>query len=595
MPRPKPRETALSALLRPAALLTLTLILPGGLAAQVPGAMPGVTPGAPAASGGPGAGRQAAQGATSSPSDADEVPTAHRTPRATMMSFLTAFYGQKDMDQAVAALDLSAVPESLRSLKGPELAVQLKDVLDRTKKIVPEEIPDSPDAAPYQVLERPEGKVVLDRQPDGQWLFSAETVATVPELFRALEGKKVVAGVEAAPAELSPGLWLRSKMPESLRSTRFILEAWQWLGLLVLALLGIVLDRLVVALAQILTGRWLRRHVERVEPETLRRALRPLGIVAMALLWTSGIRFLWLPVDVLEILAVAVRFVVATGAVWAAYRLVDIVSALLEARAGRTENRFDDLLVPLVRKSLKVFIAAFGLVFVADTLDIQVKSLLAGLGLGGLAVALAAQDTVKNLFGSLMVLVDRPFSVGDWIVVGSFEGTVEEVGFRSIRIRTFYNSLITLPNSNLISSAVDNYGARHYRRWSTRLGIAYDTPPDRIDAFCEGIRELIRRLPGTRKDSFHVYLNGFGDSALEILLYLFFEVDDWGEELTARHRLALAILRLADDLEVELAFPTRTVWLHHAAAGERADFAGEAAVAGREAATRALEGEAPAG
>jgi MscS family membrane protein len=211
-------------------------------------------------------------------------------------------------------------------------------------------------------------------------------------------------------------------------------------------------------------------------------------------------------------------------------------------------------------------------------------------GVGGIAIGFAAKDLLANFFGGLMVHLDRPFSVGDWVVVGSFEGTVEEVGFRSIRIRTFYNSLITLPNSNLISSAVDNYGARRYRRWSTKLGIAYDTPPDRIDAFCEGIRELIRRLPETRKDSFHVYLNGFGDSALEILLYLFFEVADWSEELTGRHRLALAILRLADDLGVEIAFPTRTVWLHQAATGELPELAGEASAAGREAAARALEG-----
>ncbi|HUP42395.1 MAG TPA: mechanosensitive ion channel family protein, partial [Thermoanaerobaculia bacterium] len=254
-----------------------------------------------------------------------------------------------------------------------------------------------------------------------------------------------------------------------------------------------------------------------------------------------------------------------------------------------TRNRFDDLLVPLVRKSLKVFIAAFGLVFVADTLDIEVSSLLAGLGLGGLAVALAAQDTVKNLFGSLTVLVDRPFSVGDWVVVGDHEGTVEEVGFRSIRIRTFYNSLITLPNSNLISSAVDNYGARRFRRWSTKLGIAYDTPPERIEAFCEGLRELVRRHPTTRKDIFHVYLNAFGESALEVLLYVFFEEPDWGAELAARHRLALDVLRLADTLGVELAFPTRTVWLHEAAEAERPELPPRGSEAGRKAAAEVVE------
>jgi MscS family membrane protein len=517
------------------------------------------------------------------------VPAEHRSPRATMMSFLEAFYEEDGMDRAVAALDLSEVPESLRGVKGPELALQLKEVLDRTRLIDPEQIPGDPGAGRYVFLSHPAGKVAIDRTPGGEWLFTTETVAAVPDLYRALEGEEVVEGVRRASTAVSPGLWLRSKVPASLRGTAFILEAWQWLGLLALALVGIVLDRLVVLLAQALTGRWLRKRVERVEPALLHKTLRPLGIVAMALVWKAGLRFLWLPVNVLAVLEVAVRFVVAAGVVWAAYRLVDIVSALIEARSARTHNKFDDLLAPLVRKSLKVFIAAFGLVFVADTLDIEVSSLLAGLGLGGLAVALAAQDVVKNLFGSLMVLVDRPFSVGDWVVIGDHEGTVEEVGFRSVRIRTFYNSLITLPNSNLISSAVDNYGARRFRRWNTKLGIAYDTPPERVEAFCEGLRELVRCHPATRKDYFHVYLSAFGDSALEVLLYVFFETPDWGAELAARHRLALDVLRLADSLDVELAFPTRTVWLRQAAAAELPELPAAGPEAGRKAAAKVLE------
>ena len=547
----------------------------------------------------PAAAQAPAEPAPQAPAEApvarEPVPPEHRTPRATMMSFLEAFYQEEGLGQAVAALDLSEVPEALWEVKGPELAVQLKEVLDRTRLIDPEEIPDDPAAEPYVFLSHPAGEVVIEREASGEWLFSAGTVAAIPDLYRALEDEEVVEGVARASTAVSPGLWLRSKIPPSLRGTAFILEAWQWLGLLVLALLGIVLDRLAVGIAKVVTARWLRKRVETVDADDLHKALRPLGIVAMALVWKAGLPFLWLPVNVLTVLEVAVRFVLAAGAVWAAYRLVDIVSALLEARAERTLNKFDDLLVPLVRKSLKVFIAAFGLVFVADTLDVEISSLLAGLGLGGLAVALAAQDAVKNLFGSLMILVDRPFSVGDWVVVGDHEGIVEDVGFRSIRIRTFYNSLITLPNSNLISSAVDNYGARRVRRWSTKLGIAYDTPPPKIEAFCEGIRELIREHPATWKDSFQVWFNSFGDSALEVLLYVFFEVPDWSAELAARHRLGLDILRLGETLGVEFAFPTRTVWLHQVE--KRADagsedgephWGAEGAGAGRQAAAAVL-------
>lgn len=500
------------------------------------------------------------------------------------MSFLEAFYVEEGgMDQAVSALDLSEVPDAVRPVKGPELAVQLKEILDRTRRIEPEEIPDAPDAEPYVFLRHEAGDVSIERTPSGEWLFSAETVEAIPDLFRAVEDQEIVEGVRPASHALSPGLWLRSKVPRSLHRTFFLLEIWQWLGLLVLALVGIALDRTVVYAAQVVTRRWLRRRIEEVDDEGLHKALRPLGLVAMALIWSGGLRFLWLPVGALSILEVAVRFVLATGAVWAAYRMVDILSAVLEDKAQRTQNKFDDLLVPLVRKSLKVFIAAFGLVFIADTLEVEISSLLAGLGLGGLAVALAAQDAVKNLFGSLMILVDRPFSVGDWVVIGEFEGIIEDVGFRSIRIRTFYNSLITLPNSNLIASAVDNYGARIYRRWSTKLSITYDTPPETIEAFCEGIRELVRRHPITRKDAFEIHLSSFGDSGLEILVYVFFETMSWSEELAGRHSLGVDVLRLAERLGVDFAFPTRTVWLHERAAPERHAPSGDPMDAGRSA------------
>lgn len=540
----------------------------------------------------PAAGSEGAGDGATSDADApqeDQVPPEHRTPRRTMMSFLEGFYTEEgSLTQAVSALDLSEIPDAVRPVKGPELAVQLKEILDRTRLVEPEEIPNEPDAEPYVFLRHDVGDVVIERTPRGEWLFSADTVEVIPDLFRALEDREVVEGVRPASHALSPGLWMRSKMPRSLHRTFFLLEIWQWLGLALLVLVGIAFDRIVVGAAQAVTRRWLDRRIEEVDDEGLHKALRPLGLVAMALIWSAGLRFLWLPVGALSMLEVAVRFVLATGAVWAAYRMVDILSAVLEERAGRTQNKFDDLLVPLVRRSLKVFIAAFGLVFIAETLEMDISSLLAGLGLGGLAVALAAQDAVKNLFGSLMIVVDRPFSVGDWVVIGEFEGIIEDVGFRSVRIRTFYNSLITLPNSNLIASAVDNYGARIYRRWSTKLSITYDTPPETIEAFCEGIRELVRRHSITRKDAFEIHLNSFGDSGLEILLYVFFETMSWSEELSGRHSLGVDILRLAERLGVDFAFPTRTVWLHERAAPERHAPSGDPLDVGRSAAAGIL-------
>ena len=210
-------------------------------------------------------------------------------------------------------------------------------------------------------------------------------------------------------------------------------------------------------------------------------------------------------------------------------------------------------------RSLKTFAVCVGIVVFAETFGFQIGALLGGMGIGGVALAFAAKDTVANVFGSITVLADRPFEIGDWIVSDKVEGSVETVGIRSTRVRTFYNSLVTVPNHILTTAVLDNMGKRRYRRIKTYLGLQYDTPTGRIDAFCEGIRELLRRHPYTRKDYYHVYLNRFSDSSLDVLLYCFLECPDWSVELRERHRLFIDIINLAKRLNVSFAFPTQTL------------------------------------
>lgn len=254
----------------------------------------------------------------------------------------------------------------------------------------------------------------------------------------------------------------------------------------------------------------------------------------------------------------------AIGVIWLTSNLVDIFSLYLEKRARNTSNKLDDVLVPLFKSFGKLVVFFIGVVSIGHALTIDVKSMIAGLGIGGIALALAAKDTLSNLFCSVAVILDRPFEIGDWVrLEDGVEGTVMRVGFRSTRIRTFYDSEVAIPNNKMGNIYVDNYGRRKYRRFSCKLGIQYDTPPEKIEAFCEGIRKLILERPHTRKDYFHVYLNEMADSSLNILLYVFWEVVDWSQELTERHRLLVDILRLADTIGVEFAFPTQTLHLYN--------------------------------
>jgi len=359
--------------------------------------------------------------------------------------------------------------------------------------------------------------------------------------------------------------WLQGRLPDWLTREAFAgLAYWQWLGILAVVVAGLLFDLLIRQLLhKVWRGYSMRRLRRQPDPKLVRQAVRPFGLTGQALVWYLGVTPLGLPAQALIIVQVAVRLLLVVGSVWAAYRLTDLFSEFLMRKAEQTETKFDDVLVPLLRKTLKVFVTAVGLVYMADAFRIQIVPLLTGLGIGGLAVAFAAKDSIENFFGSVTVILDRPFEIGDWVVIEGVEGTVEELGLRSTRIRTFYNSQVTFPNAGLVRARVDNYGRRRYRRYKTNIDITYSTPPERIEAFCAGIREIILAHPYTRKDYYHVWLNEFGAASLRVLVYMFHETPDWATELRERHRFMLDVIRLAERLHVEFAFPTQTLHIYN--------------------------------
>ncbi len=310
---------------------------------------------------------------------------------------------------------------------------------------------------------------------------------------------------------------------------------------------------------------FIRSHNHPARRAYWRRERRRLDSVVFGLLIAAalliGVRFLDLDPDLEDTVEIAARVLGAVCAGLLLLRGIAIIGDYLLEKAGLTETRLDDQLIPLVRQTANVFVVLVGTLFVLSNLDVDVGALIAGLGIGGLAVALAAQDTIKNLLGGITVLADRPFQVGDWIVVGDTEGTVEKVGFRSMRIRTFKESLVTVPNGHLADHIVDNMGVRPYRRYDTTLHLPLSTPTEKVQAFCEGVRALLHANERVRQDYFFCELERIGDSTLEVLLYCFFAAPDWGTELRAKHILNLDILRLAQSLGIELAAPASAVRL----------------------------------
>jgi len=206
---------------------------------------------------------------------------------------------------------------------------------------------------------------------------------------------------------------------------------------------------------------------------------------------------------------------------------------------------------------VKTIIFITSLLFFIKALDFNLVNVLAGLSIGGFALALGAQDTIKNFFGSLMIFADKQFSVGDYISSDKISGTVEEVGLRTTKIRTFHNSVVVVPNSKLADNSLDNMGRREYRRYKGIFVIKYDTPTDLIESFINKIKEEIAHREDTRKDFYMVHINDFSTYGLEMLVYVFFAVPEWEQEMNGKHELIAKILDFAKELNIEFAIPPK--------------------------------------
>ena len=501
-------------------------------------------------------------------------------------------YDRKDLDLALSCFQLEPsgpAPEELEAL-----AVQLYEALHRMTVVDPEALAEpGARAQEWSWIIQGEGSRTLGRVPfvrlraatavqSANWRFGASLLESIPRWYEVWKDEPLrseyVERLSAEEQTLSfPGRLRRriqSTLPEAFQQRLFLLEHWQWIALALLISLGVILGRVVNFIVRLFARRLERSERLHVDKEVLVGFERPFTLFVMG--WTVRVLLPVLGVEprIFETLLLGCAFFLSVTGVWSAYRLVDVGASILQEKANRTHNRFDDILVPLVRRIAKIFLTFVGAVYLASHLSEDLYGIVAGLSIGSLAVGFAAKDSIENLFGTMTVLLDKPYQLGDWITVGDIDGTVEEVGFRSTKIRTFYNSVISVPNSRFISAHIDNWGERRYRRIKTNVSIAYGTPPLKIEAFCEAIRELVRKHPYTRKDYYHVYLNQLGASSLDILVYCFVQTPDWSTELREKHRLFLDILRVAEGLGVELAFPTQTLHVVQDAGGTPPDIPG---------------------
>ena len=451
--------------------------------------------------------------------------------------------------------DSAALSFNMRKEDAIRYAIKLKQVLDGKGMYI--DINRLPESNTYYdsiaggniyFLDRKEPSIYVEKIGD-RWYYSRTTLSALPELHK----------------NLYPfGGQLSTYFQSEEWQVAFLgVELWKWLGLLVAILISVLVFYLVRLISSSLIFPFVKRKIGVSEPikKSVSRLARLIG------LWMGLRAFLYL-LPAFQLPPLANSFLVKGLGVLSLFFIVfilDQIVAILFFNLGKvtekTESTLDDQLLPVLKRIVSIILWVIGVAYILNYLGVNVTALLAGLSIGGLALALAAQDTVKNFFGSIMIFLDKPFQIGDWIHFGDVDGVVEEVGVRSTRIRTFANSLTYVPNGILADQIVDNMGLRVYRRFSTELGVTYDTPPYVIDQFVKGIKEIILNHPTTRKDYFEVHLNSFGASSLNIMLYLFFLAPNWTLELRGRHEVMYAILTLAEDLGVRFAFPSQTLYI----------------------------------
>jgi MscS family membrane protein len=253
----------------------------------------------------------------------------------------------------------------------------------------------------------------------------------------------------------------------------------------------------------------------------------------------------------------------AASIAWGVFRLIRVLDHGLHALAQRTDNNLDDLIVNLIRKTLKVTLIVLSVLFIGQSiLGLNITTLLAGAGVLGLGIAFAAKDTIANFFGSLMIILDKPFKVGDRIIVDGIDGIVEHVGFRSTRMRTLTGHLVTMPNSKMADNAVENIAARPFIKFISNITLVYETPAEKVERAVEVLHEILDDHEGLNEEKPPmIVFNAFNDWSLNIMVIVWYHPGDWAMAQAWNHRNNLEILKRFNEEGLEFAFPTNTTYL----------------------------------
>jgi MscS family membrane protein len=349
-------------------------------------------------------------------------------------------------------------------------------------------------------------------------------------------------------------------------------ELWRFLLLLLVVLAAMVVGRIV----QFAVSRYARRLADKRGENLGSLFLKALAKPLYVAVFAAGLYFCKLPLifDDEQGIRTAIedgwlkiaRVIGAVAVAYALYKIVDVIEYYLGRLVGKTESALDDMLVPAVRKALRVTIAIIAVLLISEHIlgADRVKSLLLSAGIGGIAIALAAKDTIANFFGSVTIFADRPFHMGEWVKINGHFGPVEEVGFRSTRVRTLQGHVVTIPNSVITNSMVENVSRRPYIRRTSNITITYDSGHTKAKRAVEIIKDILADVPEVNVDPDtppRVYFNEFNDWSLNIYMSYWVRPADYWLYQEVNERVNLEMMKRFEAEAIEFAFPSQTLYV----------------------------------
>jgi MscS family membrane protein len=483
-------------------------------------------------------------------------------PRTTVAGFLAASK-KRDYKKAAEYLDLQNLPRGLAQSEGPRLARQLKMIFDRKLWIDLEEIsldpkghqedglPPSRDAVGK--LEIPGEKAVnilLQRVPRGDgvfiWKISSVTVSQIPLLYKTYGYG-----------------YLGKIFPEAFFDLQvFGIEVWLWVALLfiiILAYIGASIPTKIIDL-------FLHHHPTPVKVSVGHLIRGPFRFFLMIVVGRQLYQYLDSPLWVQAVLQTRTLLIVAI--VWMALWVVDFLVDRLSKRYQRHDRSTAHVLLPSLGTAAKTVFIIIAVLVWFDNLGFQITALLAGLGIGGLAVALALQKPIENLVSGITLYTSKPVAVGDFCRFGDKIGTVEEIGLRATKVRTLDHTLLTVPNMDFVHLSLENFSKREKIWYHPQIRLRYDTTPDQIRYTLVEIRKMFYAHPKVLDDPARIRFGGFGSFSLDLEVFAYIDVTDWGEFLEIAEDLNLRIMDIVKEAGSAFALPSQTFYSEQ---GQRPD------------------------